>query len=207
MTLEEEVRSKFRVLGPLMNEKTTRLWAALEAKSQGHGGVARVHQVTGISRNTINTGLKQLKSGKLGSREKSRSRRSGGGRKRVTEAQPEVLKCLEQLVATNSRGDPQSPLRWTSKSTRNLAEELKNQGHNVSHATVASLLSDLGYSLQGNQKTLEGSSHPDRNVRHQPAPYSEFPVSSDKLNNGGIVYGICGAEEKIDIISIERRKA
>lgn len=147
-------------LFPHLTERQRRLAAAADARALGYGGVSRVARATGMSRVTIHQGLAELDREELSP---ERSRRAGGGRKKLAEQAPWMLKRLQALVDPSSRGDPMSPLRWTSKSTRQLARALTDQGPAVSHSTVAEMLRDLGYSLQANSKTLEeGSDHPDR---------------------------------------------
>jgi Rhodopirellula transposase DDE domain len=155
----EGIRQRFDLLSPTWNERQRRLWAASEARAIGYGGVSLVSRVTGISRPTIHAGLTELPAVAA----EPRIRRAGAGRKSHTEVQPDLLAALDLLVEPASRGDPESPLRWTVKSTRRLAEELTGQGYRVSHQLVAELLRDAGYSLQANRKTIEGSQHPDRN--------------------------------------------
>lgn len=167
METVESIRSRFRILCPHMDEKAIRLWTATEARSAGWGGVTLVHEATGVSRVTITAGLKELKSGKTAPGATGRIRRSGGGRKPITETDPEVLKCLERIVEPVTRGDPMTPLRWVCKSTRHLADELTAQGHPISHVKVGELLHSMGYSLQGNFKTKEGTDHPDRDAQFQ----------------------------------------
>jgi transposase len=164
--MEETVKKKFEALDGELDERLRRLWAAVEADALGYGGVSAVARATGISWKTIHSGrreLKQKKKASPGDRQRRRVRRSGGGRKKLTEHEPGLLKALDALVEPTSRGDPMSPLRWTCKSTRKLAEALNKQGYQVSHTTVATLLGELGYSLQGMRKARDGSSHPDRN--------------------------------------------
>jgi transposase len=157
---EVAIGERFRALAPEFDERRRRLWAAAEARSCGRGGIAAVARATGISENTIRSGLRDLEAGeRLGP---GRVRRPGGGRKRLAQKDPTLLGDLERLVDADSRGDPEQPLRWTAKSVRKLAEALRALGHKVSFRTVARLLRELGYSLQANAKTREGSSHPDR---------------------------------------------
>ena len=169
MIEEEQVKSKFISLRPLMNEHLRRQWAAVEATTIGYGGISIVARATGLSRNTIVKGIAEVSenSDEIPVSSLFRIRRSGGGRKRLTERDPELLKDLEALVAPMTRGEPESPLRWTCKSTRRLAEALQNQGHEVKERTVAGLLKQLGYSLQSNRKTKEGSNHPDRDTQFE----------------------------------------
>jgi DDE family transposase len=166
----EAVRRKFELLRPLMNERMRRQWAACEAMTLPRGGVTLVAQATGLSRTTIWAGLRELRHLQDvpdADLPFARSRHAGAGRPFLEEADPTLVKDLEALLEATTRGDPQSPLRWTCKSTRNLAEELNRQGHAVSYRTVAALLHDLDYSLQANRTTREGSSHPDRNAQFE----------------------------------------
>ncbi len=148
-----------------MDERHRRLWAGAEARALGRGGIAVVARATGLARNTIGRGLAELAQKK--SLAPSRVRRAGGGRKRATVLVPGLTTALEALVDPVTRGDPESPLRWTCKSTRRLAAELTRQGYAVSHTLVTGLLHDLDYSLQANRKTLEGAGHPDRNAQFE----------------------------------------
>lgn len=161
----ETIRRKYEALKPVLHESARRLWAATEAKSLGHGGIALVARATGVSRSTISRGLLELESGDVA--EPGRVRRAGGGRKRAIDHDPTLVSDLEGLVEPSVSGDPQSPLRWTSKSIRKLAAELQVMGHEVSHRLVADLLHEAGYSLQGNRKAKEGRSHVDRNEQFQ----------------------------------------
>ena len=160
---ENTLQAKFVALAPELTERSRRLWAATEAVALGHGGIALVERATGISRSTIVRGMRDLGSGQtLGP---GRTRRAGGGRKQAVEKDASLVGDLEQLVESTASGDPESPLRWTSKSVRRLAGELTAGGHTASHRLVAKLLSDFGYSLQANRKTREGPSHPDRDAQ------------------------------------------
>ena len=164
----ESLRRRFQSLRPEMDERTRRHWAAVEARELGWGGVTAVSAATGLSRTTITSGLRELKDREAETSAASRRiRRPGGGRKRRTETDPDLRAALSRLVEPTARGDPESPLRWTVKSTRRLAEELSRQQHAVSARTVASLLHEADYSLQGNRKTREGTSHPDRNAQFE----------------------------------------
>jgi transposase len=154
------LRAKYRALSPVLTERLRRLWAATEARALGHGGIALVEHATGVSRSTIQRGLRELESGETLSA--TRVRRPGGGRKAATERDPTLLEDLDELVEPTALGDPESPLRWTVKSVRALSAALQAQGHEVSHNLVAELLHELGYSLQANRKTQEGAQHPDR---------------------------------------------
>jgi len=143
-----------------------RLWAGAEAGALGWGGVTAVAAATGISRTTIAAGLREQEADRATEGVSERGiRRRGGGRTSVTKQDPAVVQDLDRLVAPLTRGDPQSPLRWTCKSTRKLAAELQAQGHTIGERTVAHLLRGLNYSLQANRKTTEGASHPDRNAQ------------------------------------------
>ena len=139
---------------------------AAEALAIGRGGQVLVARATGVARTTIRQGIREVQRPELRAA-KGRIRRPGGGRKRTVETDPTLREDLERLVEPTSRGDPESPLRWTCKSVRKLAEELKLQGHKTSHRMVAELLHDMGYSLQANQKTLEGTAHPDRSAQFE----------------------------------------
>jgi Rhodopirellula transposase DDE domain len=160
--IEESLAAKFAALFPHLDERQRRLTMGAEARVFGHGGVALVARAAGVSRVTVTGGVRDLEAGDepLG-----RTRRSGGGRKRVTKSDPGVRAALLELVEPESRGDPGSPLRWTTKSLRHLADELAEQGHRVSAPTVAGLLREENFSLQGNAKTIEGGRHPDRDAQ------------------------------------------
>ena len=161
----ERIRRKFLLLRPALDERSRRLWAATEAMEFGWGGITAVAIATGVSSTTISSGLGELRGGDIS--EGAHVRRPGGGRKSVSKHDPALVPTLERLVEPTARGDPESPLRWTIKSTRVLAEELTRQEHPVSHATVATLLEQEGFSLQANRKTREGGKHPDRNAQFE----------------------------------------
>ena len=165
----QRIESRFAALASLMNERMRRQWAAAEARSYGWGGVRAVSRATGMSPNTIARGLTELEAREndLETPAESRVRKPGAGRKRATEADPDLAIALERLVDPMTRGDPTSPLRWTCKSTTQLASELTRQGHPVSPRTVGRLLKAAGYSLQSNRKTKEGKDHPDRNAQFE----------------------------------------
>jgi transposase len=159
------VKQRFSAVRDLLDERSRRLVVAAESMALGRGGISAASRATGISRPVIREGIKELKApGKVAP---GRVRRPGGGRKRVAERDPSVVSDLEKLVEPVTRGDPESPLRWTCKSVRRLAEELSKLGHSISYPVVAELLHELGYSLQANQKTKEGDSHPDRNAQFE----------------------------------------
>ena len=165
----EQIHTKYLALLPLMDERMRRQWAAVEARNYGRGGINMVAQATGLSVNTIRKGLAEVTYRMTHPEEPValRIRRKGGGRKRKTVSDPKLAQALAQLVEPITRGDPESPLRWLSKSTRRLATELTAQGHPVSERTVGRLLRAAGYSLQSNRKRQEGDSHPDRNAQFE----------------------------------------
>ena len=168
--LVDGLRRKYQSLSPLLNERQRRLWAAAEAREVGWGGVTAVALATGLSQTTIGVGLRELQGPTVEQPSDPtalRVRRPGGGRRALIVHDESLLADLEALVDPETRGDPQSPLRWTCKSTRKLAEGLRRQGHSVGYRTVAALLGQLGYSLQSNRKTKEGASHPDRNAQFE----------------------------------------
>jgi len=170
MDLVESVRERFERMRGSLNERARRLFAATEALAIGHGGIAIVARATGIAPSTIAVGKAEvlaLEGSGAAPLAVNRSRRAGGGRKKLTDKDPTLLSDLERLVEPVTRGDPESPLRWTARSVQNLAEELVRQGHQTSANTVATLLKGLNYSLQGNRKAKEGSSHPDRNAQFE----------------------------------------
>lgn len=160
----EKIRRKFERLSGVLDERGRRVWATVEAEALGYGGQSIVAKATGLSRVTLHRETGEI-SEDAPSGHQVRVRKVGGGRKKLTQQGPGLLSALEALVEPTTRGDPESPLRWTCRSTRQLAAALTGQGYPVSHQTVASLLDELGYSLQGNQKTKEGSIHPDRDAQ------------------------------------------
>lgn len=162
MNLQVVLRQKYAALAPALNERSRRLWAATEAQSIGHGGIARVERAVFISRSTISRGIKELERADQ-PLDATHIRRPGGGRKQTAQQDPTLRTDLVALVEPAVAGDPQSPLRWTSKSLRKLAAELQAMGHTTSHRMVAALLAEAGYSLQANRKSVEeGQRHPDR---------------------------------------------
>jgi transposase len=163
---EAGIRQRYQTLAGVVDERMRRLMVAVEALAIGRGGQVAVAHATGVSRTTIQQGIREIHQPALRA-SKGRIRRPGGGRKSRVAIDPALRDDLERLVEPTSRGDPESPLRWTCKSVRKLAAELRAQGHQTSHRIVAELLHDLGYSLQANQKTLEGSDHPDRNAQFE----------------------------------------
>jgi len=160
---EHAIGERFRALAGELNERQRRLWAAAEARSYGRGGIAATARATGMHAETIRLGLRELESGETLA--PGRVRRPGGGRKPLSETDPTLLRDLERLVDDDARGDPERPLRWTAKSVRQLADALRELGHEVHFTSVAKLLRGLGYSLQANAKTTEGRQHPDRDAQ------------------------------------------
>lgn len=219
-----------------LNERSRRLWAAAEAQALGYGGASLVARATGISRSTIVRGIRETRPkrgtrrgasvGLKGVAEPGRLRRRGGGRKPATTSDPQLIEALDSLVEPVSRGDPESPLRWTCKSTRVLARELAVQHHEASDWLVRQLLYDLGYSLQGNRKTKEGAQHPDRDdqfryinarvARHLRRGGAAISVDTKKkelvgeYKNGGREWRPLGAPQRVrvhDFINPKQGKA
>lgn len=166
MEATEAIKAKYEVLSGRLNEATLRLWAAVEARALGRGGVMVVAKASGLSRTTIHAGLRELDAASQKRVDSlGRIRAPGGGRKRLADKDPALLGDLDALVEPSTRGDPQSPLRWTCKSTPRLAEELRAKGHTVSQRTICDLLAQLGYSLQATRKVREGGHHADRDTQ------------------------------------------
>jgi hypothetical protein len=161
------IRRRFKLIEKHLDERMRRLLAGAEAEAVGRGGVSVVARATGVSRRAIRVGAQELRRRQPQSLMAGRIRRPGGGRKRTVDQDPTLIADLEALMEPTVRGDPESPLRWTCKSVRRLAAELTRQGHRTSHRMVAELLHALDYSLQANQKTLEGTDHPDRNAQFE----------------------------------------
>ena len=166
MERDGNIHKKFMQLQPFFNEKQIRLYAASESISMGYGGISIVARSTGLSRKAITKGCKELKLSPT-KEDRARIRSKGAGRKKLSVANLELKESLEHLIAPATRGDPESPLKWTSKSVRKLAEALNKKGHAISHQTVAALLSEMGYSLQANKKVIEGGENPDRNEQFE----------------------------------------
>jgi hypothetical protein len=160
---QDPIRERFLALSPHLDERGRRMFAAAEAKAAGYGGIAAVFRATGIAPSTIGRGLKELASGSEVPLDQVR--RSGGGRKSLTDHDRGLVQALLALVEPTERGDPETPLRWTCTSLRRLAAELRAQGHPISHTVVGELLTGLNFSLQGNRKTREGESHADRDAQ------------------------------------------
>ena len=185
------IEDKYRALAGRLDEATLRLWAAVEARTLGRGGVSTVAKAIGMSRTTIYAGLEELASAPLlsvppasvGGTGKHRIRAKGGGRKKLTDKDATLLRDLDGLVEPTARGDPQSPLRWTCKSTPRLAKELAEQGHEVSQRSVCDLLAQLNYSLQSTRKTREGGQHPDRDAQfnHIARTAAQYQAAGDPV--------------------------
>lgn len=163
VAVERQLTEKYESIASLLDERQRRRWLGIEARALGRGGVSAVARATGASRTTVTAAVAELAGG--GDDSAGRVRRAGAGRPPVSQRDPAVVAALERLVDPTTRGDPESPLRWTSKSTRTLADELCAQGHSVAPRTVAKLLHESGYSLQATRKTREGRDHPDRDAQ------------------------------------------
>lgn len=166
----KRIAERYQHIRDSLNERSRRLFGASEAIAFGRGGIVAVSTATRMSRSTIGKGIKELRAieaGQAPAELAGRTRRPGGGRKKASEKSPTLLPDLKELVEATTRGDPESPLLWTARSLRNLAEALKRKGHTVSPTTLGKLLNELGYSLQSNRKRLEGAQHPDRNAQFE----------------------------------------
>ena len=159
--MKMSIEKKIEKVLPFLNEKQQRIYLASEAEYLGFGGVTAISEASGISRPTIILGKKEINE-KIIELPHDRIRKKGGGRKKLYEKQPRLLKELDKLVDPVTRGDPMSPLRWTCKSTRQLSDALKKKSIFISHVSVAEMLKEMGYSLQANAKIIEGGDHPDR---------------------------------------------
>ena len=209
---EERLGEFFSVMAPLLDERERRLLAGGLAVAFGRGGVAGVARATGMSRSTVNTGAREFEAGPEPT---GRARREGGGRPQAIDAQPGLLVALDSLVEPSERGDPMSPLRWTCKSTRTLARELRSQGYEISHTVVAELLAAMGYSLQAPSKQIEGAQHPDRDRQfryindtvkaHLRGGQPVISVDTKKKElvgnhaNGGAEWRPAGTPERVDV--------
>jgi len=160
---EKKIKEKFKALSKIIGEKGIRIWAATEANSLGFGGISTVNRATGLDHKTIRKGIVELQNNELGEGD----RRAGGGRKAITETNKEIANDLMKLLEPSTRGDPESALLWTSKSSYKLCEELRNMGYEICPFSVQKLLKSGGYSLQANKKVLEGSSHADRDEQFE----------------------------------------
>jgi len=159
------IRTKYEGIRPVLHERGRRIWAASEAQQLGRGGITLVGEAIGMSHSTIRRGIREIQSEKVEKLPQARSRLQGGGRKKAQTIYTDIHKQLDALIDPVTRGDPESPLRWTCKSTRRLAEELQKRNIYISHSTVSQILSEMGYSLQANRKTREGIDNPDRNAQ------------------------------------------
>jgi transposase len=160
---EEQIKYRYQTMLPYLSEQTKRIWAAAESLAIGRGGNALVSKATGISRMTIDKGKQEIEERNIPS--SSITRKKGGGRKKLAEISPDLLQIIDKIVDPETRGDPESPLRWTCKSTYQLAEALNGKGYKISQKTVYTILRELGYSLQSNRKRAEGEDHPDRDAQ------------------------------------------
>jgi hypothetical protein len=158
-------RKKYQAIAPYLNERSRRIWAASEAQTLGYGGQKVVHEATGIACATIIKGQRELAAEDSVEVETGRIRKPGGGRKRKVEVDKQLMQAIIDILEGSTRGDPETPLLWTSKSTRKIAEVLNQDAPRVSHSVVARILDDMGYSLQANRKVKEGASHPDRDAQ------------------------------------------
>jgi len=210
------IRVKYDTMKVELDERGRRMWAAAEATSLGHGGVAAVSKATAIAESTIRIGRREMKASPAGRRHDNirKVRKAGGGRKPLVKRDTDLIGMLDALVEPSSRGDPMSPLRWTCKSTRKLAQELTSRGHAVSHAKVGHLLAELNYSLQSTRKRMEGKSHPDRDaqfkfinsrviefqVRDQPVISVDTKKKEliGRFSNGGQEYQPKGSPEEVE---------
>ena len=162
---EAKIAERWRLFGPECDERRRRLWAASEAEAHGPGGVGLVARVTGLAEETVLRGMRELECGER--LERGRVRRAGGGRRPVVEVDPEVIKDVDRLIDPATRGDPESPLRWTSKSLAKLCVALAGMGHEISERTLGKLLKSQGFRLQANHKTGEGAQHSDRDAQFE----------------------------------------
>jgi len=186
------IHLKYDLISPHLDERTRRLWLGAEALSISRGGVTQVSNITGVSRNTISQGCKEIMEAPLSqiTGEPKRIRKKGGGRKKLVESDPALASDLESLLNPFTRGDPENPLRWTTKSLRQLSKQLKKMDHDISFRSVGTLLHQIGYSLQANRKVHEGTSHTDRNAQFE------------YINNQCISF----IQEKQPVISIDAKK-
>ena len=163
--MENKLAVKYEKIFPILTESQRRLVAASDAEFLGHGGIVTVSKASGMSRSTITIGMKELQSGNF--LESGRNRRKGGGRKALLKINSSLEQDIDWMVSPVTRGDPESPLLWCSKSLRNIAGALQSKGHKVSHNAVRKILKEKGYSLQSNRKTHEGGDHPDRDLQFE----------------------------------------
>jgi transposase len=218
MKSEEQIKEQYRLIRDSLDERGRREWAASESMALGYGGIARVHRGSGIVPSTIGKGRNELREREASQAqpdERRRVRRPGGGRPSKVSENPQLLEALEALVEPSARGDPESPLRWTCRSLRELAAELVQEGFAISYRTVGRLLKSLNYSLQSNKKTLEGAQHPDRDAQFKyinaqtkkrlKAGNPAVSVDTKKkeligeYKNAGAEYRPKGEPEKVDV--------
>jgi len=181
MDRDAAIKERYARLTAVLDERSRRLLVAAESQVIGRSGITAVSKATGVSRRVIRQGMAELTNPSV--LPSGRVRRPGGGRKKAIDRDPALKQDLEELLESTTRGDPEAPLRWTCKSVRNLSAELKQRGHSVSHQVVADLLHELGYSLQSNRKTKEGTSHPDRNAQfeHLNAQVKRYLAAKDPV--------------------------
>jgi transposase len=212
------LKRKFDVMLPLLDERQRRLYLSTEAEALGRGGIMLVARVAGVSKDLIHRGIHEPDL----TLPADRVRRPGGGRKKQTEADPELAEILNELIDPDSRGDPESPLRWTLKSTRQLAAKLTKMGHPISHVAVANALRRMGYSLQALSKQREGTDHPDRDAqfkylnkqvkKHQRLGQPVISVDSKKkelignFKNGGREWQLAGQPEEVNVHDFEDKE-
>ena len=165
MQTDTEIQMRYKQMLPILDERSLRIFVASEANALGYGGVTRISKITGIARSTIKRGQDEIVQQKPIL--KNRIRQLGGGRKKVIDHYPDWIPVLEKLIAPLSRGDPESPLRWTIKSVKTLSDELKRQGYSIAPTQIRHALHSMHYSLQGNKKVEEGQKHPDRNAQFE----------------------------------------
>ena len=181
MDRDAAIKERYARLTAVLDERSRRLLVAAESQVIGRSGITAVSKATGVSRRVIRQGMAELTNPSV--LPSGRVRRPGGGRKKAIDRDPALKQDWEELLESTTRGDPEAPLRWTCKSVRNLSAELKQRGHSVSHQVVADLLHELGYSLQANRKTKEGTSHPDRNAQfeHLNAQVKRYLAAKDPV--------------------------
>ena len=197
----EKIRKKYERLSGVLDERSRRIWASAEAEALGYGGQTIVAKATGLSRMTFYSQNLDNSNENNSTPPHPRIRKDGGGRKKLTQREPKLLSALEALVEPTTRGDPENPLRWTCLSTRQLAVALEKQGYRIGRQTVAYLLDELGYSLQGNRKTLEGSVHPDRN-----AQFEFINARAERCHTPRTASNFCRYQEKRAGRTIQKRR-
>jgi transposase len=189
------VKDRIETMFPILNERQRRIFLATEAKALGYGGITQVSKISGVSRVTITQGIKEIEDQGIILRNKNDSRKKGGGRKSTDESQPGIVGELENLINAHTKGDPMTPLLWTSKSVRNLEKVLKDKGYRVSFVTIAELLKKMGYSLQANRKDLAiQKHHPDRNEQFE---YINEQVKVSFLNGAPVLSIDAKKKEKV----------